>query len=52
MGNLLYVSFLVTSIFLSKDLPVSYNGIIHLSCWCWPISLSGLVLAYFTNQCA
>jgi hypothetical protein len=39
MGNLLYGSFLVTLSFLSKDLPVSYNGIVHLSCRCWPISL-------------
>lgn len=29
MGDLLYVSFLVTSIFLSKNLGASYNGINH-----------------------
>lgn len=37
VGGLLYISFLVTCIFLPKNLDVPTRGIIHLSHYYWPI---------------
>lgn len=39
VDSLLYVSFLVTCIFLPKNLDVPLSGIVHLSHCYWPISL-------------